>query len=472
MNSSRRVYIPRPYGSLAYNHMANVPRCALWAKPGMGKTPITLDFLHTLHTVWGESAPTLVLGPLRVAQSVWTDEAAKWQHLAGFDVVSVTGTAEERAAALKRDAPVHVINYENLTWLRDHLKVRKRAWPYKTLVADEATRLKSFRLKQGSKRAQALAPFVHTAVERVIELTGTPSPNGLIDLWGQAWFLDAGQRLGRSFSAFEDRYFSWRRAADAFASDKSQITRVIQPYAAELIHEALADLCLTLDPADWFDLTQPRVTVVEVDMPARARAKYREFERELFTQIDGNDVEAFSAAAKSMKCLQLASGAAYLEDGKAWVEVHAAKLEALESLIEELAGAPLLCAYHFKSDLARIKAAFPDALDLSTTAGMAAAKAGKGRLWLGHPAGMGHGVDGLQEHCCDVAFFSHWWDLEQHDQFVERVGPMRQHQAGKNRTVNLYYLVTRKTVDEVVVARRASKADVQTLLMNYMKETR
>jgi len=468
---TRRIYTPRPYAALAFAHMANVPRCALFAKPGMGKTPMVLDFLHTLHEHAGESRPTLVLGPKRVAQHVWPDEVRKWQHLASMDVVPVVGTAEQRAGALLRDAPIYSMGYDNLQWLRDHLAARRRAWPFATVVADESTRLKSFRAQQGGKRAQALAQFAHKDVARWINLTGTPAPNGLVDLWGQTYFLDAGARLGRTFSSFQDRYFAWKSAQDAATGGKGgRVQQIILPHSADLIHEKLADICLTLDPADWFDLQAPVFNTVEVDLPPRAAKQYKEFERELFTQIDGNDIEAFSAAAKTMKCLQLANGSAYTEDGKAWAEVHSAKLEALESLVEEN-GAPVLCAYHFKADLARLLAWFPDALDLATDAGMAAAKAGKGRLWLGHPAGMGHGVDGLQEHCATVAFFGHWWDLEQHDQFIERVGPMRQLQAGKDRPVFVHYIVARKTIDAVVVARRAGKTTVQNALLEYMKGT-
>lgn len=469
---TRRLYTPRPYAALAMEHFANVPRGALFAKPGMGKTTMVMTFLDYLHNVWGEDAPTLVLGPKRVAQHVWPDECKKWEHLVGLDVVAVVGTADERAAALRVDAPVYSTNYDNLVWLRDHFKRAKRAWPFRTVVADESTRLKSFRLRQGGVRAQALAEFAHRDVERWINLTGTPAPNGLVDLWGQTWFLDAGARLGRTFSSFESRYFAWKRAADAHSKGKAGVKQQILPHSHELIHEKLADICLTLDPRDWFDMREPIVNVIEVDLPSRAQAKYKEFERELFIQLDGNDVEAFNAAAKTMKCLQLANGAVYLEDGKTWVEVHDAKLEALESLVEENGGEPVLTAYHFKSDLARLLAHFPDGRDLSTDRGMADAKAGKGRVWFGHPAGMGHGVDGLQEHCATVAFFGHWWDLEQHDQFIERVGPMRQLQAGKDRPVSVHYIVARGTIDQVVVDRREGKGEVQDLLLAYMKGKR
>lgn len=461
---TRRVYTPRAYAALAMAHFRNVPQCALFAKPGMGKTTMVMTHLDIRHNVWGEDAPTLVLGPKRVAQNVWTDEAQKWEHLRGLEVAAMVGTADERLRALKRDVPIKTINYDNLPWLIANAK----PWPFKLVVPDESTRLKNFRLKQGGVRAQALAQVAHLVDEWIL-LTGTPAPNGLVDLWGQMWFLDRGTRLGRSFSAFEDRYFAWKRKSKE--ADYAQ--QIILPHSQELIHEKLADICLTLDPKDWFDLAEPVVNVIEVELPKSARAKYRELEKEMFIRLaSGEEVEVFNAASLTMKCLQFANGAVYLEGGVDWRAVHDEKLDALESLVEEQAGAPLLVSYHFKPDLVRMKQRFPDGLDLATDAGMAAAKAGRGRVWFGHPASMGHGVDGLQEHCCDVAFFGHWWDLEQHDQVIERVGPMRQLQAGKDRTVNFHYLVAKGTVDEVVMARRHSKRGVQDLLLDYMKGKR
>lgn len=458
---ARKVYEPRAFAPLALKLFREQPRCALWAKPGCGKTSLVLTHLDIAYRVWGESRPTLVLGPLRVAQSVWSDEAAKWQHLAGLDVVPITGTAAERKAALRRDAPVKTCNYENLQWLVQHAK----PWPFRRVVADESTKLKSFRLRQGGVRAQALAQVAHKHVKEWINLTGTPAPNGLADLWGQTWFLDEGQRLGRTYSGFEERYFAFkRRPGQQYGGE-----RVALAHAEEHIHSALADICLTLDPKDWFDLRAPVLNTIEVDLPAKARAQYRELEREMFLQLDGGEVEAFSAAALTIKCLQLANGALYLDEGARWAPIHDEKLDALEELAEET-GEPILVAYHFRSDLARLMQRFPDGADLATKAGMAAFKAGKARLGFGHPAGMGHGVDGLQEHCSTVAVFGHWWDMEQYDQFIERVGPMRQLQAGKDRPVFIHQIVARDTVDEVVVARRANKREVQDVLLDYMKE--
>ena len=469
---AKRKYTPRPFAKLAYDFMAEHPRCALWAKCGMGKTILALNHLDIAYNVMGDTEPTLVLAPLRVARDGWAAESQKWEHLSTFDVVPVIGTPEQRVAALRKEAPVYTTNYEQLNWLCDHYSQKGRKWPFRRVIADEATKLKSFRLRQGSVRAQALAQFAHTDVKEFIQLTGTPSPNGLKDLWGMAWFLDQGERLGRSYAAFEERWFAYKRVVDAI-SHKPGIVPVIQPFASEQIHERLADLCLTLDPKDWFDLQEPIVNVIEVDLSFSARVKYKELEKELFAQFDGLDVEVFNAAGLTLKCLQLANGAVYLDPEKygkgAWVECDFGKLEALRELAEETGDDPILVAYQFKSDLARLLREFPEGLDLSRDDHMAAAKAGKGKLWFGHPASMGHGVDGLQAHCNRICFFAQDWNLEYHDQILERIGPMRQYQEGKTCGVFIDYIVARDTIDEVVIARRAGKASVQQILMDYMK---
>ena len=465
----RRAYTPRAFAPLAMDHFNRQDRCALWAKPGMGKTILTLTHLDVLHNVWGEDRPTLVLAPLRVARDTWATEAGKWEHLRGLEVVPIVGDVQARKAALRKHAPVYTTNYETLPWLIDTLGGK---WPFATVVADEAVRLKGFRLQQGTQRAQALGKMAHTQVKRFIQLTGTPASNGLKDLWGQMWFLDAGQRLGRTYAAFESRWFAYKRVQDAI-SKKPGIVPVILPNAHEEIHARLADLCLTLDPKDWFDLKDPIVNVIEVELPKAAKAKYREMERELFTMIGDKEVEVFNAAALSNKCLQIANGAAYLDAERygtgTWVEMHREKLDALQELMNETGDDPLLVSYEFKSDLARIQREWPDALDLSVEADLSLAKQGKGKLWVGHPASIGEGIDGLQEHCNTIVFFGQTWRLDLHDQIIERVGPMRQMQAGKDRNVFVHYIVARGTVDQVVVARRDGKRSVQDLLMEYMK---
>jgi SNF2 family DNA or RNA helicase len=434
---------------------------------------MTLTFLDYLHNVWGEDRPTLVLAPLRVARDTWANEAHKWGHLKSIEVVPIVGDVDQRRAALRKGAPVYTTNYDNLIWLREQFE--GKAWPFATVVADESTKLKGFRLRQGGVRAQALAKVAHKDVERWINLTGTPASNGLEDLWGQTWFLDAGQRLGRTFSAFQDRWFGMRNRKHE-ASGKTYTERFIFPDAQVEIQDRLADICLTLDPKDWFDLKDPIVNVIEVELPASARSKYREMERELFTMIEGNEVEAFNAAAKSQKLLQMCNGAVYLDPERygagTWVEVHMEKLDALEELAEQTGDEPLLVAYYFKSDLARLLRRFPDALDISTEAGMAAAQAGQGKLWLGHPASVGHGVDGLQKWCRQIVIFAQDWNLEHFDQILERIGPMRQYQEGKAVDVFIHHIVARNTIDELVMARRESKRSVQDLLLEFLKGKR
>lgn len=454
-----RDFTPRPYQRLALDHMLDTPRCALWAGMGMGKTTATLMALDALSMV--SSHPTLVLAPLRVARSTWPDEAKKWRQFSHLDISPVVGTPAERLKALKRDAPIYATNYDNLEWIVEHFGDR---WPFRQVVPDEATRLKSFRLKQGGRRAAALGRVAHKHVDRFIELTGTPSPNGLVDLYGQAWFLDAGQRLGRTFSGFLDRWFQKVPGGDGY----TQVRPL--PHAQAEMQDKLRDICLTLDPRDWFDLKAPIVNIIKVQLPAKARRAYNDMEREMFLSIDGHDIEAFGAAAKTIKCLQLANGAAYVgESNESYVEVHDAKLQALESIVEEAAGAPVLVAYHFKSDLARLQRAFPRGRPLDADPHTISEwNAGKIPLLFAHPASAGHGLN-LQDGGNIVAFYGHWWDLEQHDQIIERIGPVRQLQAGHDRAVHVHYIVAEDTVDELVMARRDSKREVQDLLLEAMK---
>ena len=448
------------------DHAISNPRCALWAGMGMGKTSSTLAVCDAL-LLAGLARRPLILAPLRVARSTWPGEAEKWAEFAHLRVQPIIGSAEERRAALQASADIFTINYDNLVWLVETLGEH---WPFDMVVADESTRLKNFRIKQGGKRTQALSNVAHSKVKRWINLTGTPAPNGLNDLWGQTWFLDGGYRLGRSYSDFENRWFGYQRAKDAVNAHKTFVKRVVFPHSQTEIQDRLRDICLTLDPKDWFDLNDPIVRTVEVELPAKARKHYRDMEREMFTHLEGHDIEAFAAAAKTIKCLQMANGAAYVgESNTEWVVTHDEKIEALKSVVEEASGAPVLVAYHFRSDLARLQAAFPEARQLD-----AAPKtiedwnAGQIPILLAHPASAGHGLN-LQDGGNILVYFGHWWNLEERQQILERIGPMRQKQAGHERPVFVYNIVARDTVDEVVIDRMQSKREVQDLLLEYMK---
>lgn len=459
--ADRIEYTPRPYQPAAIDHIIENPRCALWAGMGTGKGSSVLTALHHLELV-EDIYPALVLGPKRVARKTWREEAGKWKHTAGIEVSQVIGDADTRRRALKADANLFTINYENLPWLVEHLN---GAWPFKTIIADESTKLKGFRLKQGGTRTHALGRVAHRS-SRFIELTGTPSPNGLKDLWGQAWYLDKGERLGRSFEAFKSRWFqSVQVGSDRFATQLLPL-----PFAQQQIEDRLRDLCLSIDARDYFDLKEPNLVKVEVELPSKARSAYKDMEKEMFLQIAGADIEAFNAASKTMKCLQLAGGAIYTDpEAGAWAEVHDAKIQALESIVEEAAGMPVLVAYQFKHELARLLKAFPGSRHLDTEKDEDDFRAGKIPVLFAHPASAGHGIDGFQYVTNIIAFFGHWWDLELRQQIIERIGPVRQMQAGFDRPVWVYDIVAKDTIDELVLARHTTKRDVQDLLLEAMK---
>lgn len=448
-----KVFTPHDYQRPAMQWLYNKPRCALWMPMGGGKTVTTLTSLENLSVV-DDVYPVLVLAPLRVAKTTWPDEIAKWDHLKHLRVSTICGSAKERQAALDAEADIYTMNYDNLVWLVEALG---DAWPFKTVVADELTRLKSFRLRQGSKRAGALGRVAHTKVNRFIGLTGTPNPNGLKDLWGQTWFIDKGDRLGRTFSAFTNRWFA--KGWDGFSLQPL-------PNAQKEIEDRLRDVCLTVDalPVD-----EPIHNPIYVDLPRKARALYDDMEKHMFAELGEDGIEAANAAARTMKCLQIANGAAYVDDSGSWEEVHDAKLDALDSVIEEANGAPVMVAYHFKSDLARLQSRYPKGRVLDAKSDTIRDwNAGRVPLLFAHPASAGHGLN-LAEGGNILAFFSLNWNLEEHLQIIERIGPMRQAQAGLNRPVFVHYLMARGTVDDMILERLRSKKTVQEVLLEALK---
>jgi SNF2 family DNA or RNA helicase len=445
-------------------------RCSLWAGMGIGKTSGTLlavEIMRVLGTI--ADAPTLVLGPMRVARDTWPDELAKWDNFKHLEIVPLVGGPAERARLLRLDRPYFTVSYENIPWLVEHFLER---WPFRQVVADEADRLKGFREKSrgtglsskkagsSGQRAHQIGRVAHTLVKRWINLAGTPAPNGLKDLWGQMWYVDRGARLGRTYGAFKDRWF--RRKWSGHGIEPL-------PHAKDEIHALLRDICLTVDPKDYFDLKDPIVREIKVHLPPETRRVYKELEKELFaTLFTGEDIEVTNSASLFNKCLQIANGAVYTTYPE-WAPVHDEKIQALESIVSEWAGTPLLVTYEFKSDCARLKKAFPGAVELKTVAGMKAFKAGQSGMGLAHAGSLGHGIDGLQYVTNVIVRFGRNSNLGQQLQVLERVGPMRQLQAGLDRNVFLYEIITEDTVDEDIVASNLAKRDVQDCLLEAMK---
>lgn len=452
-----RIFTPHDYQKPALAHIYDRKRGALWMPMGGGKSVTTLTALTNLDLV-EPVFPALVLAPKRVARTTWPDEVAKWAHTMHLKVVYIGGTVSQRIAALKVKADIYTMAYDNLVWLQEYLGDK---WPFRTVVADELTRLKSFRIRQGSKRARALGKVAFKYVDRFIGLTGTPAPNGVKDLWGQVWFIDKGARLGHTFSAFEQRWF--QRGRDGYSLE-------VMPHAQGEIEGLLGDICLTVDglPVD-----EPIFNDILVDMPPAALARYKEMAKHALTVIDGKEIAAELAITKTNKLLQLCNGAAYVdddgEDGDPWVEVHDAKLEALESVIEEAAGMPILVAYTFQSDLARILKRFRQARHLDDDPDTIRRwNRGEIPLLVAHAASAGHGLN-LQDGGNILAFFGLGWSLEEYQQIIERIGPMRQKQSGYDRPVFVHHILIRGGMDVDVLARLQGKVSVQDALLAAMR---
>lgn len=450
------IFTPHRYQELGIEHIFRHPRSALWFPMGMGKTSACLYAIGCLNLV--EPGPRLVLAPKRVAAHTWPGEVKKWSNISHLGLCAIAGDESERRSALRQHADVFTINYENLQWLVE--TIGKKKWPFTHIIADESTKLKNFRLRGGGRRARALSEVAFgRGVKRFTELTGTPSPNGLADLWGQLWFLDQGQRLGRTYGSFIGRWF--RYVGETIESRRL----VAEPFAQRQIEERLKDICLALKVEDWFDVGEPVVVDVPVELPPTAMRQYKEFEAEMFLEIEGHQVEAMNAAAKTIKCLQLANGAIYVDENGKWAGSHDAKLDALDDIAEEASGAPILVVYHFKSDLARLKKRFPQGKEFAGGPEIIDLwNRGEVPMLFIHPASAGHGLN-LQDGGNIVVIFGHWWDLEQYQQVIERIGPVRQMQSGHPRPVYIYNIRAVGTIDSIVINRRASKRSVQDLLM-------
>lgn len=449
-------------------------RCALWAGMGLGKTSAslyTLDLMRILGTI-GES-PTLVVGPMRVARDTWPEEVAKWEQFQDTRIMPLVGTPAQRRDRLKVKADVYTLSYELLPWLVEHFEAR---WPFRQVIADESDRLKGLREKKGgisltgkkrgasTERAFQLARVAHSLVRRWVNLTGTPIGNqGYLDLWGQTWYLDRGERLGRTYSAFERRWFKpkW----NGYGVE-------ILPHAKGEIDKLLADICLTIDPKDYYDLAEPIVTPIMVNLPPKVRALYKDLESKMFAEIESHgELRVMNKGGLVNKCLQIAGGAVYTKEPE-WAPLHGEKIEALESIQHEAGGMPLLVQTNFRHEAPRIQRAFPKAVDLSTTRGLAAFKAGDAPMGYAHPKSMGHGIDGLQNVTNILVRFGLDWNTRDWNQYRERIGPMRQFQAGLDRPYREFQILARDTVDEDVIKVHTTNCTVLDALMGAMKGTR
>lgn len=425
----------------------------------------------------GQVQKVLIFGPLRVIQAVWEREAKKWEHTKHLRFSVIHGSPEKRLRAMFNDADVYLCNYENMNWLAqqlDHYYLsRGLPLPYQMVIYDEVSKLKnstSLRVaggkrdrKSGNGKTYAVKftgwrKILHHFIYRV-GLTGTPASNGYIDLHGQYLAVDGGQRLGEFVTHFRDSYFT---------SDYNGWKYTPTQIGKQWIEQHISDITLKMDAKDYLDLPAVNIVNMMVDLPEKAKKHYQEVEQLLFTTFDsGREIELFSKSSVSNKCLQICNGTPYvngIDMGQGSEAVHDAKLQALESILEEAAGKPVLCSYSFVSDAERIMKKFSEykPVNLTKTPSTRTEKvindwnAGKIRLMIGHPASMGHGIDGLQEAGSIIVWFGMPWSLELYDQMNARLD-----RQGQRSSVSIIRILCRDTIDLVVADAIERKTDDQ-----------
>lgn len=396
---------------------------------------------------------TLVIAPKKVAEDTWQNEAAKWDHLKDMQIVSVLGTAAQRTAALHTDSDIYVINRENVQWLVEYFG---RDWPFDTVVIDESS---SFKNPQ-AKRFKALKK-VRCRINRLIELTGTPNPHGLLDLWSQVYLLDGGARLGRTISVYRDIYF---------VPDKRNKTTIFSYAPREgadvAIQNAISDICISMKADDYLTLPEMVYQDIPVLLDPAAQMNYRQLEREALLEIDTDIITAANAAALSGKLLQLCNGAVYDEDHNV-VQVHDCKIEAFMETVERLNGQHALVCYYFNHDRDRLLTALAKTkLRVRVYSGVQDKddwNAGNIDLLLVHPASCGYGLN-LQQGGHHVIWFGLTWNLEEYQQTNKRL-----HRQGQTYPVIVHHLVVKGGRDEDVIKSLSDKNDVQESLLQSLK---
>lgn len=393
----------------------------------------------------------LVVAPLRVAEDTWTKESAKWDHLRGLRVVRVLGSQAQRIRALETDADIYCINRENIPWL---VKYYGTEWPFDGVVLDELSSFKS----PSSKRFKAMRK-VRPLIKHIVGLTGTPSPNGLIDLWAQIYLLDQGKRLGRTLTEYRNRYFNPGRRNGYVVYDW-----VPKDGAEDEIYRRISDICISMKACDYLKLPE-RVDVVRtVKLDDEAQTAYTEMKKEAVLELGPNEiVDAGTAAVVSGKLLQIANGAVYDENGKTHI-IHESKLDTLEDVIEAVNGRPVLVFYAYQHDLERIMQRFPQARKLEGSAEIDAWNRGEIPILLAHPAGAGHGLN-LQAGGNHIVWFGLTWSLELYQQANARI----YRQGVKGERVTITHLVTEGTIDEDVMRVLDGKATRQDALLEAVK---
>ena len=448
-----KQFTPYPYQQYCINRIITDPYLGLFLDMGLGKTVITLTGLHCLKYYYWQIRKVLIIAPKKVAESTWSKEADKWEHLKNLRISVVLGTAKQRLTALNADADIYIINRENTQWLVEYYG---HNWPFDVVVLDESSSFKNHQAKR-FKALKAIRPRIN----RIIELTGTPSPHGLTDLWAQVFLLDGGKRLGRTISVYRDMFF---------VPDKRNQTTIFsyapKEGAAEEIYRLISDICISMKAEDYLELPDLIYEDIPVKLDAKAQKAYQQMERDMLLEVDDDLVTATTAATLTGKLLQLCNGAVYDEDGSV-VPVHDCKLEVFMETIEQLNGQHALVFYYYQHDRDRILAAlektglkvkvYTDSKDETEW------NAGNIDVLLAHPASCGYGLN-LQEGGHHVIWFGLTWALEEYQQANKRL-----HRQGQQFPVIVHRLITLGGVDEDVIKSLEGKDNAQENLLQALK---
>ncbi|WP_018659557.1 DEAD/DEAH box helicase [Allofustis seminis] len=441
-------YKPHEYQSYATEFILSHPISAVFLEMGLGKSVITLSAIFDLCLDSFLVCKVLVIAPLRVARDTWPAEINKWDHLKGLSYSVVVGTEKERIDALKKQSTLYIINRENVDWL-----VHKSGIPFHfdMVVIDELSSFKSY----GAKRFKSLLK-VRPSVKRIVGLTGTPSSNGLMDLWAEFRILDLGQRLGRYISHYRNTYFKPdKRNAQIIFSYKPL------PGAEEEIYKQISDITISMKSTDYLKMPEYVSNEVFVTLSDKEWKVYSDFKEDMVANLGDEDIDAVNAAVLSGKLLQMANGAVYDSENKAHV-IHDKKLDALEDLIEGANGKPVLVAYWYKHDLERIKERFP-VRQIQSSKDIEAWNDGKIPIAVIHPASAGHGLN-LQSGGSTLIWFGLTWSLELYQQTNARL-----YRQGQKDTVIVHHIITKNTIDEDVLLALTKKEKTQDALIDAVK---
>lgn len=445
------------YQKACVEHIISHPYCGAFLDMGLGKTISTLTAIVDLMYDYCEVNSVLVIAPKRVAETVWAEEAAKWEHTRHLRFSKIVGTEKQRLAALKTKADIYIVSRDNISWL---CSLYAAKLPFDMVVIDELSSFKSYQ-SQRFKSLRLARPFL----KRLVGLTGTPAPNSLIDLWPQMYLIDRGERLEKTVSAYRSRYFT-PGSSNGYVVYSYRLVKG----AEQAIQERIGDICMSMKANDYLDMPERTDNYIKVRMSDELKDMYKELERENIlklistTEEEGVTISAVNAAALSNKLLQFANGAMYDED-RVVHPVHNLKLDALAEIIDNSNGQPVLVAWTYQFDRDRIMKYFKqlNPRELKTAKDVNDWNEGKVQLMLAHPASAGHGLN-LQAGGNIIVWFGQTWSLELYQQFNARL-----YRQGQTKHVIIHHIITEGTHDEDVVQALACKDKMQNRLMDSIK---